>query len=225
MAPELEVVGKSPLKAREDASTASTATGGFSSSASMSTASFSLPSLDEESLCSFPGTMNQLFFRPRRPLVFRSRRPRLQDSRNVFGCLEQELWPNRKVTSYQQSYGRPKSAPRLRPANTQPANRLGVVSARPRPKSACSAPPSVARPLSSPPVSELGSLPLSDVSLSMSRSMSLSATSPSAAPGTSDVELTSLASSKGKENQPISCASQCRFRSRVRHVGCMSWIE
>ena len=88
------------------------------STKSTSTGSWSLPGfstatetdLESESVCSFPNTMNHAFFRLHRRATevnrIKAKVPNLQESKGVYHCLEQQIWPNRKVTSYQRHFGK-----------------------------------------------------------------------------------------------------------------------
>lgn len=82
-----------------------------------STQSWSLPGfsnatetdLSSDSVCSFPQTMNHAFFRLHRRSAavnkIKAKVPNLYESKGVYNCLEQEIWPNRKVTTYQRCFG------------------------------------------------------------------------------------------------------------------------
>lgn len=243
--------------------------------------------LGSESVCSFPATMHQTCYgrlhrRASAVNKIKVKVPKLYDSKRVFRCLEQELWPNRKVTNYQLCYG----APRL-------PNAAWMAPAPRRPRPALPVPCSKGRAVAddsksdvSPPVSDLGSLPLTDVAASPTvpsatssrarprsatpqtrgssalkslgarcsegrpqsalasrcRSSGRSATfttasSEAATCGTTllpSAPSTGTTSTSGKEKPPVSpkglepaVEGRCpvRNRSRVKHVGCMSWIE
>eukprot|EP00434_Breviolum_minutum_P015895 symbB.v1.2.014009.t1/scaffold1012.1/size144332/2 len=125
-----------------------------------------------ESVCSFPGTTNHAFFRlHRRSAAVNKIKPK--ESKGVYHCLEQELWPNRKVTNYQLCFG--KGAGRVgvcRSRAWKPPVGRPVQKTLPATKGTQQA---ISRPLDdsksdSPPVSELGSLPLTDIAMTPSTS-------------------------------------------------------
>lgn len=293
----LEVVGTSPsawdpLKSTFDCdrqSCRSTSLGSSMSSFAFSRATET--ELGSESVCSFPATMHQTFYgrlhrRASAVNKIKVKVPKLYDSKRVFRCLEQELWPNRKVTNYQLCYGAPRP-----PGAWMAPERLPRPVAQVPFKGRAVAPDDSKSDVS-PPVSELGSLPLTDVAVSPSAVCSTSASSRarprsatpqtrgssalkslgarcsegrpqsalasrhrssgrSASPATVTSEATAAtfgatsvpsaapsAGVSGKENPAPSTPGperlvdvveegRCpvRNRSRVKHVGCMSWIE
>lgn len=302
----LEVVGTAPsawdpLKSTFDCdrqSCRSTSLGSTSSRCSFAFSRATETELGSESVCSFPPTMHQTFYgrlhrRASAVNKIKAKVPKLYDSKRVFRCLEQELWP-RKVTNYQLCYGAPRPP---KGAWMAPPPRLPVRPVLQVPFNIASAVVDESKSDVSPPVSELGSLPLTDVHASSPSAILSTSTAPSgrarprsaatpqtrgssalkslgarcsegrpqsalasrcrssgrSATATSEVATAATFGSAsapsavrsaasvagpGKENDPapemglkpeplVEVESRCpvRNRSRVKHVGCMSWIE
>ncbi|CAL1170114.1 unnamed protein product, partial [Cladocopium goreaui] len=177
--------------------------------------------LGSESVCSFPATMHQTFYGRLHRRASAVNKIKVKDSKRVFRCLEQELWPNRKVpwrarkvTNYQLCYGAPR-----------PPNGAWMAPARlPRPVAEVpfkgrAVAPDDSKSDVSPPVSELGSLPLTDVAVSPSAVCSTSASSRarprSATPQTRGSSALKSLGARCSEGRPQSAlASRCRSSGR-----------
>lgn len=180
-----------------------------------------------ESVCSFPGTTNHAFFRLHRRSAavnkIKPKVPNLYESKGVYHCLEQELWPNRKVTNYQLCFG--KGAGRVgvcRSRAWMPPVGRPVQKTLPATKGTQQ---TISRPLDdsksdSPPVSELGSLPLTDIAMTPSTSSRpsrpRSAMAPSRRTASAGAAAASASASASARPQSAASSSQLRLQSQDR---------
>ncbi|CAK9060192.1 unnamed protein product [Durusdinium trenchii] len=188
--------------------------------------------------------MNHAFFRLHRRSAavnkIKAKVPNLYESKGVYNCLEQEIWPNRKVTTYQRCFGakarvRPQRGS-FGPKGAELPSRKAEILATPGALPGAPGTPLGEDPVHvlsaaiasqkshrsdqksemSPPVSELGSIPLCSIFSSMSRP---SPSSPSRPSRPSSLRPKSASSASASRSRGSASASALRPKSAMPRCG------